>query len=315
MLHLRTTSAPISVSFWSKTKRYLKPSSSSLHALIDPLGNIIREPEIMCEVAATFYEDFFKQQEVVRPHPYTDSPLFDFDNEEETIPEVTLEELLEAVHAKRKEKSLDAHGISNFMFNFLAPSNWSLPLELYNLSFQKAILSVAWKDTRMILLAKKESICARSTTRRISLLDMFQKVGEKLFLIRFQDVLFRRGILPGNQSGFRDNFRLHTRLLLFLEDIYSLMSNSAPVCTIFVDFRSTFDQLWFTGCISKLRGLGISPRHIAWTEAWLLNRRGFIEIKGRKSRWFSIEKGGPQGGVLTPCLFIAYHCDMGQFLS
>ena len=150
MLHLRNTSAPIFVSFWSKTKRYLKPSSSSLHALIDPLGNIIREPKILCKVAANFYEDFFKQQEVVRPHPYTDSPLFDFDNKEETIPEVIQEELLEAVHAKRKQKSLYAHGISNFMFNFLAPSNWSLLLQLCNLSFQKAILPVAWKDTRMI---------------------------------------------------------------------------------------------------------------------------------------------------------------------
>ena len=283
MLHLRYTSAPISVSFWSKTKRYLKPSSSSLHALIDPLGNIIREPEIMCEVAANFYEDFFKQQEVVRPHPYTDSPLFGFDNEEETIPEVTLEELLEAVNAKRKKKSLDAHGISNFMFNFLTHSNWSLLLQLYNLYFQKVILPVAWKDTRMILLAKKESICAPSTTRPISLLGVFQKVGEKLFLIRFHDVLFRRGILPDNQSGFRDNFRFHMRLLLSLEDIYSLMSNSAPVCTIFVDFTFAFDQLWFTECIGKLRRSGIPPRYIAWIEEWLLNRRGFIKINGRNS--------------------------------
>ncbi|CAF4513316.1 unnamed protein product, partial [Rotaria sp. Silwood2] len=50
-------------------------------------------------------------------------------------------------------------------------------------------------------------------------------------------------------------------------------------------------------------------------EAWLRNRRAFIEVNGSKSRWFNIGKGGPQGGILTPCLFIAYHCDMGQFLS
>ena len=74
-------------------------------------------------------------------------------------------------------------------------------------------------------------------------------------------------------------------------------------------------RIWFTGCIGKLRRLGIPPRYLAWIEAWLLNRRGFIEINGRKSRWFSIEKGGPQGGVLTPCLFITYHYEMGQFLS
>ncbi|CAF4439069.1 unnamed protein product [Rotaria sp. Silwood2] len=180
------------------------------------------------------------------------------------------------------------------MFTFLDLNYWSLLLKLYNYSFQKSVLPSAWKDTRMILLAKKDSICPPSLTRPISLLDSFQKIGEKLFLTRFRDLLFRRGLLPDSQSGFRERFRLQTRLLLFLEDIYSLMSNSAPVCTIFVDFQAAFDQLWFLGCVGKLQNL---------------------EINGSKSRWFSIEKGGPQGSVFTPTLFITYNYDMGSSLS
>ena len=201
------------------------------------------------------------------------------------------------------------------MLSFLDQRHWSLFLKLFNHSFKTAFLPKAWKDTRMILLAKKESICLPSLTRPISLIHSFLKVSERLFLSRFRDVLYRRGLLPDNQSGFREGFRLQTRLLLFLEDIYSLMANSAPVCTIFIDFRSAFDQLWHEGCLSKLKRLGIPPSYLRWIEAWLLNRRCFIEINYNKSRWFSIEKGGPQGSVLTPTLFISYHCDMGQFLS
>jgi hypothetical protein len=93
------------------------------------------------------------------------------------------------------------------------------------------------------------------------------------------------------------------------------MSNSEPVCTIFVDFRSAFNQLWISGCIGKLRRLGIPPSFLNWIEAWLVDRREFIEISNKRSRWFSTEKGGPQGGILTPTLFISYHYDMGQFLS
>jgi hypothetical protein len=315
ILHLRNTSSIAAASFWSKSKSYLKPSSSSVHAFIDPLGQIIKDTGAMCELAADFYENFFKKSDIVRPHPYTDSPLIDYDNVSESIPEVTLDELLLTVQAKRKKKSVDAHGISNFMFNFLDLCHWSLFLKLFNHSFQTAVLPRAWKDTRVILLAKKESICLPSLTRPISLIDSILKVGERLFLTRFRDVLLRRGLLPDNQSGFRDGFRLQTRLLLFLEDIYSLMVNSAPVCTIFIDFRSAFDQLWHSGCIGKLRRLGIPPSYLKWIEAWLLHRRCFIEMFGCKSRWFSIEKGGPQGSVLTPTLFITFHCDMGQFLS
>ena len=82
----------------------------------------------------------------------------------------------------------------------------------------------------MILLAKKGSICPPSLIRPIALIDSFLKAGERLFLSRFHGVIYRRGLLPDNQSGFRDGFRLQTRLLLFVEDIYSLTANSAPVC-------------------------------------------------------------------------------------
>ena len=201
------------------------------------------------------------------------------------------------------------------MFNFLSPGYWSLLLQVFNHSFQSAVLPKAWKDTRMILLAKKESICPPSLTRPISLIDPFLKVGERLFLPRFHDGLFKKGLLPDNQSGFREGFCLQTRLLLFLEDAYSLMINSAPVCTIFLDFRPAFDQVWHEGCIGKLYRLAISPSFLKWIDAWLLNRRTFIELDNKKSRWFCIEKGGPQRSVLTPTLFISFHCYISQFLS
>ncbi|CAF4298278.1 unnamed protein product, partial [Rotaria magnacalcarata] len=107
-----------------------------------------------------------------------------------------------------------------------------------------------------------------------------------------------------------ENFRLQTRLLLFLENLRSLMSNSSPISTIFVDFRTAFDQLWFAGCIGKLRCLSIPPAYLNWIYAWLLDRKRFIEINETRSRWFNIDKGCPQGSALSPTLFITYNCDL-----
>ncbi|CAF1480874.1 unnamed protein product, partial [Adineta steineri] len=296
-LQLRHTRSPISVSFWSKAKRFIKPTSSSLNGFIVSSGAIVNDSIGMCDIAADFYEDFFRRSDnIVRPHPYVDAPLLDFDNKDDPIPEVSLDELLQEVDSLKKKKSLDAHGLSNYMFNFLHSSHWSFLLHLYNLSFSSAILPVAWKDTRILLLAKKDSICSPALTRPISLLDCFQKVGEKLFLSRFRDVLYRRGLLPNNQSGFREGF-------------------SSPTVTLFVDFKSAFDMLWHEGCVGKFRKMGIPPSFTNWIRAWLENRRGFIEINSVKSRWFGIEKGGPQGSSLTPTVFISYHADMPAFLS
>ncbi|CAF4315636.1 unnamed protein product, partial [Rotaria sordida] len=58
----------------------------------------------MCNVAADYYEDFFKASNIVRLHPYTDSPPIEYDNNNEVIPEVTLNELINTVVAKKKKK-------------------------------------------------------------------------------------------------------------------------------------------------------------------------------------------------------------------
>ncbi|CAF4209566.1 unnamed protein product, partial [Rotaria magnacalcarata] len=217
------------------------------------------------------------QRKFLKPHPYTDSPLIDYDNVDEPIPEVKLDKLILTVQTKR---------------------HWSLFLKLFNHSLQTVIMPKAWKDTRMLLLAKKESICPPSLTRPIYLIDSFLK---ERFITR-------------QSVGFQRRFSSPNSFIVILGG-YSLMSNSAPVCTIFIDFCSAFDQLCHEGCVGELKRLGIPPSYLRWIGAWLLDRRCFIDINGNKSRWFSIEKGGPQGSVLTPTVFIIYHNDMGQFLS
>ena len=80
IIHLRNTSTSSSTFFWSKCKKHIKPSSSSIHAFINQLGVVVKDKQQMCDVAADFYENFFKKSEIVRPHPYTDSPKVEFDN-------------------------------------------------------------------------------------------------------------------------------------------------------------------------------------------------------------------------------------------
>ncbi|CAF4383409.1 unnamed protein product, partial [Rotaria magnacalcarata] len=88
----------------------------------------------------------------------------------------------------------------------------------------------------------------------------------------------------------------------------------SPVATVFVDFKSAFDQLWFAGCLGKLLRMGISKADIKWIGVWLYNRRAVVEIAGKRSRWFPIKRGGPQGSCFTRILFITYRSDMEKFL-
>lgn len=312
----RNTPSHQSLSFWSNIKRAMKSSASSLQGFTLNSTSVTNDPETMCAMAADHYEESFKApSNVTRPHPYTDAPEIAWDNVNEEILPTTTDEVLQIVNSCKKKRSCDAHGISSHMFDYLPSCYWSLFTEIFNQTLSKAIFPRLWKDTRVLLLAKKDPICLPAQTRPISLLDSFLKINEKIFLVRFRNVLERRGILPDTQSGFRAGFRLQTRVLLFLDQVASLMSNSVPVATVFVDFKSAFDQLWYAGCIGKLGQMGIPKPYRNWILTWLQGRRAYIEINGAKSRWFNMGRGCPQGSVLSPTLFITYHADMGSFLG
>ena len=97
----------------------------------------------------------------------------------------------------------------------------------------------------------------------------------------------------------------------YFEKVFFLITNQV----LGNAFKNAFDQLWFFGCISKLKRLGIPSSYCKWIESWLVNRKCFIKINSKRSKWFSIEKGGPQGSALTPIIFIIFHSDIGISLN
>jgi hypothetical protein len=300
--------------FWSKIRKNFKPMNS-LEAFIDNNNTIVKDIDIMLDLAVTHYKNLFVESEVYRPHPYVDSPEVQWENHDEPIPPITMSELLKVIRKVKKKHSNDAHGISPYMLSFI-PHNYMVPmLKIFNDSLTTFSGPSYWKHVKMKLLAKKDAICSVTDTRPISLLDIFLKILEKLFLSRFQCVLKNRGLIHDSQSGFRSNFRLQSRVLVLMDQIASIMSTSAPVATVFIDFKQAFDQLWWAGCIGKLSRIGIPKAYVDWIESWLKHRSGFIEMYDKRSRSFSIGRGGPQGSCLTPALFITYHCDMWTYLQ
>ena len=124
-LATRYSSSPSSVAVWSKIKRFFKPANSSLHAFIIISGEIMKEREKMADTAADYYDKLYSAPTIYRPHPYVDAPKPTWDNQEEEIPVVTVEEVIKVVQSREKERSVDAHGLSTFMFNLLPYQYWT----------------------------------------------------------------------------------------------------------------------------------------------------------------------------------------------
>ena len=144
----------------------------------------------MSNVVVNYYEEFSREPEVDRPHPFTNGPNLDhhWDNYSE--------EILKVMRTRKKNNSVDTPGLSNLALSSLPANHWTLLMEFFILSFPPGRMPDRWKDSKMLLLAKSGSICEPNN------LDVISKIDEKLFLSRFANVLERRGILPETLSDF-----------------------------------------------------------------------------------------------------------------
>ena len=82
-------------------------------------GKVVRDSHGMCNVAADFYETFFRKSPFIRLHPYTDSPPIDFDNKDEVIPAATINELLNVVQSIKKRNRVMHMEFLVLCLNFL----------------------------------------------------------------------------------------------------------------------------------------------------------------------------------------------------
>ena len=137
-----------------------------------------KDPEKMCGATANYYEEIFKEpSNIYHLHPYTDAPGVVWENYDEKIPVATLDGVLNVVQICKKKKSPDTHDLSKFVFSFFPTAYWSLLLKIFNLSLSRTMVRDKWKETRMLLVAKKDSVCSPSLTRPVSLLDIFLKTN------------------------------------------------------------------------------------------------------------------------------------------
>ena len=111
--------------FWSKTRSHMKPISSSVQGFLQADGKVTRDAEAMTEEAANYYEEFFQEAEVYRPHPYTDGPNQD-------------------------------HYWGNYMEEIPPANHWPLMMEIFNLSFSEGRMPRRWNDSRMLITHRED---------------------------------------------------------------------------------------------------------------------------------------------------------------
>lgn len=238
-----------------------------------------------------------------------------------TVPEAnmmcpfTAAEFEKAVHSLKKNKSPGKDAITNEMIQHLGPKARMVFLKILNKSWMEGITPQTWKEAIMVPIHKKgKGKLDPHNYRPISLLSCAGKVMEKMVNNRLLWHLESKGLLTPDQAGFRQHRSTEDQVSYIAQEIEDAFQEKQQLVAVWVDLEKAFDKVWKEGLKLKLLRCGVTGHMYKWIDSFLSDRSARVHLQGHISRKLEIEQGVPQGGVLSPTLFLIYINDMVQKL-
>ena len=119
--------------------------------------------------------------------------------------------------------------------------------------------------------------------------------------------------LTPDQAGFRPGRSTCDQLLNLTQHIEDGYEDKLITGAVFVDLTAAYDTVNHRILLQKVAKITKNATAVKIVQSLLTNRRFYVEMDGRKSRWRIQKNGLPQGSVLAPTLFNIYTNDQPEF--
>eukprot|EP00057_Strongylocentrotus_purpuratus_P005102 XP_003730216.1 PREDICTED: RNA-directed DNA polymerase from mobile element jockey-like [Strongylocentrotus purpuratus] len=181
-------------------------------------------------------------------------------------------------------------------------------LSLFDNCVTLSQLPKIWQKARVIAILKpgKDPNEAKSY-RPISLLCHLFNLFERLILNRLGPVT-EQHLIP-EQAGFRPGRSCTGQVLNLTQHIEDGFEKNEPTGVVFVDLTAAYDTVNHRILLDKLYTMTKDSHLTKLIQMLLENRRFYVELNGKRSRWRKQKNGLPQGSVLAPVLFNVYTND------
>lgn len=195
--------------------------------------------------------------------------------------------------------------------------NVTLPIitRIVNKSIETNTFPSSWKRALVKPIPKKSNVSELKDLRPISILPVLSKILEKVILLQVSRYLEDIKVIPKFQSGFRRGHSTETALLHVTDDLSEASDVGLSSIMVLLDYTRAFDCLDQNILLTKLKSYGFSLNTCHWFKTFLSNReqRVVIEDTDGKKRFSSskhVQRGVPQGSLLSPILFTIFTADM-----
>ena len=99
-------------------------------------------------------------------------------------------------------------------------------------------------------------------------------------------------------------------LLMATQTIEDAFDNKEKTIMVLYDMAKAFDKIWRYGLMMKMKQKGIPKAYVRWVKSWMEDRSAKVRFREAISKPRVLKAGVPQGGVLSPLLFLMFIDDI-----
>ena len=224
----------------------------------------------------------------------------------------TEQELKEALALLKTGKAAGLDNITTEMIQHFGATTRSWVLTLLNKCAQTCTIPRAWRRAKVAALLKPgKDPNHKKSYRPISLLCILYKLYERMIMARISSAVEEQ--LTPDQAGFRPGRSCCDQLLNLTQFIEDGFEEKKITGAVLVDLTAAYDTVNHRLLLNKVAKVVKNSKTVKIIQSLLSNRRFYVEMDGRKSRWRTQKNGLPQGSVLAPTLFNIYTNDQPVF--
>ncbi|KAL4126020.1 hypothetical protein QTP88_010252 [Uroleucon formosanum] len=216
----------------------------------------------------------------------------------------TVDDVFHSLSTLSGAKNVGPDGLPG-VFLFQLRSIIAYPLFLpFRRSLDEGIFPTILKFSSVTPVHKSGVKSDISNYRPISIQSHLSKLFESLVLNSIKPSV--NNILIEEQHGFRPGRSTTTCNLVFSNFVFDSFKKRSQVDVVYSDLAKAFDTVNHSVLLRILETSGFGEPLLSWFGSFLVNRLQWVKLFGIKSNIFSSTSGVPQGGHLSPILFLLF---------